>query len=133
MIVSRRKRTASHKLRTAKNEPYIWPSRSWPNSAWGGIPRRSNMGGSRRRGRAGRPARPRRLRLLLHERAAALIERTEGLLGGDGRQRGKIIPFVLRFVRRVHLHQEHVVHVPAVFADRAFAEIKILCRDRKSG
>src|SRR3546814_13220771 len=99
MIVSRRKRTASHKLRTAKNEPYIRPSRSWPNSAWGGIPRRSNMGGSRRRGRAGRPARPRRLRLLLHERAAALIERTEGLLGGDGRQRGKIIPFVLRFVR----------------------------------
>src|SRR3546814_9107918 len=92
------------------------------------IPRRSNMGGSRRRGRAGRPARPRRLRLLLHERAAALIERTEGLLGGDGRQRGKIIPFVLRFVRRVHLHQEHVVHVPAVFADRAFAEDRILCR-----
>src|SRR3546814_9245092 len=49
---------------------------------------------------------PRRLRLLLHERVAALIERTEGFVGGDGRQRGKIIPFVLRFVRRVHLHQE---------------------------
>src|SRR6185437_9663603 len=53
---------------------------------------------------------------LLHERALALAQGTEGLIGGDHGELLVIVERVLRFGRRLHLEEIHVAHHAAVLA-----------------
>src|SRR5688572_22214603 len=95
------------------------PMRSWPNSAWGVMPRSSNMAES---GWGGAPCpSPKRL-ALLHERAIALVDGTEGLRGRDGRAELIVVPRLLGLLGLLHLEEVHVVHLAAVGADGALAE-----------
>src|SRR5215813_3270905 len=101
------------------------PIRSWPKSAWAGMPKSVMT----RRGRPGRLARPwpgRPLRSLLHERALALVERAKRLRGGDDRALLVVVPRGLRLGRLLHLEQEHVVDLPAVGPDRALPEERVV-------
>src|SRR5687768_7895623 len=93
------------------------PIRSWPKKACGGMPISSNISGPSTR-----------LSSALHERAAALIKRTESLLRRDGRPELVIIPRTLRFFRLLHFEQIHRMDVPAVDADLALSEQPVLGR-----
>src|SRR5512134_3630006 len=105
------------------------PINSWPNSAWAGMPKTVMAGRDRRPGsapRASRPGRP--APLLLDQRAVALVDRPEGLGGGNGRPELVVIPRPLRLGRLLHLVEEHVVDLPAVRADGALAEQRVVGR-----
>src|SRR5438034_1255620 len=58
-------------------------------------------------------------RLLPHQRAAALVERAERLIARDRRDDLGQVPFTLRLLGRLRLHQIHVADHPAVHADAA--------------
>src|ERR1700724_3529645 len=53
------------------------------------------------------------------QRAAALVERTEGFVAGDGGDQLVEVPFVLGLGRLLHLEQIHVVDHATVDADLA--------------
>src|ERR1700675_4723429 len=82
------------------------PSRSWPKSARGDIPRSSNM--SAAPGSA-----------LLHQRAFALGERPVRLGCRDDRELLVVIVLIFRFARRLDLEKIHVAHDAAVLAQLA--------------
>src|SRR5262245_54455731 len=58
----------------------------------------------------------------LHQRAAAIRERAERLVGGNGRDELVIIVGVFRFFRLLHLEQIHRVNDAAVLANGDVAE-----------
>src|SRR5690349_1023646 len=106
------------------------PIRSWPNSAWTGMPR--TVMGSRSGGRPGSDARaplpgppsP----LLLHQRAVALIDGPERLRGRDRRAQLVVVPRRLGLPRLLDLVEEHVVDLPAVGPDGPLAEQRVVGR-----
>src|SRR4030095_5472144 len=93
------------------------PMRSWPNRAWGGMPR---IGIIAARG----PPRP----LLLHEGAVALVQRPERLLGRNGGADLVVVPRPLGLRRLLHLEEIGGVHLAAVGPDGALAEEGIVGR-----
>ena len=64
--------------------------------------------------------------LLLHQRAVALVERAEGLLGRDRRADLVVVPRRLRLGRLLDLEQVGGVDLAAVGADRPLAEQRIV-------
>src|SRR6266851_9549182 len=70
--------------------------------------------------------RVRGLRLLFHERAVALVDGPEGLLGRDGRADLVVVPRVLRLGRLLDLDQIRGVDLAPVGADRALAEERVV-------
>src|SRR3954453_2052200 len=63
-----------------------------------------------------------------HQRAAALAERAERPVGRDGGPQLVVVPRILRFGGRLHLHDVHVVQRAAVRADAALAEERVIGR-----
>src|SRR3954449_3605959 len=55
----------------------------------------------------------------LHQRAAALVQRTEGLVARHGGEQLVKVPLTLGLRRLLHLEQVHVMHHAAVDADLA--------------
>src|SRR5689334_21960158 len=62
----------------------------------------------------------------LHQRATALRDRTECLIGRNGRDQPVVIIRVFRLVRLLHLEQVHRVNDAAVLADGNVAEQLVL-------
>src|SRR5262249_56131825 len=82
------------------------PMRSWPKRAWVGMPNTVDISGAGAGRTAGAlPLPARRSLLLLHQRTLALIERAEGLVGGNGRADLVVVPRRLRLRGLLHLHE----------------------------
>src|SRR5580704_12702188 len=98
------------------------PSRNCPNSAWDGMPKISNIV----RGRGGLSPQAGRGRSFASvagdERAVVVLQRTERLVGRDGRAQLEEVARILGFFGRLDLEQIGRVGHPAVDADRAVAE-----------
>src|ERR1700730_690175 len=120
MMLSSPKMTARPRLNMALNAPLISPSRSWPNSACGGIPSSSNstLHPCAAIGSA-----------LLDQRASALAERPKGLLGRDRRELLVVVVLILGIARRLHLEEVHVAHDTAVLAQLAVLGHEVVDRD----
>src|SRR5881296_2050790 len=73
-----------------------------------------------------RPDAPHRSRSFLHQLAAALVERTEGLLGRDRRADLVVVPGVLRLRRLLDLNEVGRMDLPAVDANGPLAEERIV-------
>ena len=67
---------------------------------------------------------------IAHQRAAALRQRTEGLVCRNRRHGLVDVPRPFELVRRFHLEQVHGMDLAAVRPDRAFAEQRIVGRHR---
>src|SRR5215831_8425053 len=123
------------------------PMRSWPKRAWVGMPNTVDIthdplspGGGEGRVRGSLPQAPATRRphptlslptggrgdgavmLLLHQGALALVERPEGLIGGNGRADLIVVPRRFRFRRLLHLHEVGGMDLAPVHANHALAE-----------
>src|SRR2546422_9198679 len=90
--------------------------RSWPNRAWVGTPKMLM---------ARAPGPP---RLLLHERAVALVHRPERLLGRNRGAHLVVVPRALGLRRLLHLEQVDRMDLAAVGAHHTLAEDRIVGR-----
>src|SRR5664279_3331523 len=128
------------------------PISSWPNRAWVGTPKISvtgrarGCGGFERRLRAAQPAGypsrrwatwawPQQRAVtdilflpLFHQRAVAILQRPERLVGRDRRADLVVVPRALRFRRLLDFDQVRRMDLAAVDADRALAEQRIVGR-----
>src|SRR5215510_6460324 len=127
------------------------PMRSWPKRAWVGMPSTLDItreplapsgGEDRVRGplpRTPAPSHPHptlslpsggrgdgAVMLLLHQRALALIERPECLIGGNGRADLVVVPRRFRFRGLLHLHEVGGMDLAPVHANHALAEERIV-------
>src|SRR2546428_14106283 len=89
--------------------------RSWPNSACVGTPKIVTP-------RA--PGRPRPL--FLHERAVALVHRSERLLGGDGGADLVVVPRAFGLRRLLHPEPGDGMELAAVGAPHTLAEDRVV-------
>src|SRR5260370_41797638 len=102
---------------------YDCPSRKHPT--WGGEdrPRIRSGAGSLPSGEREGPGRS-----AAHQRAAAVLERTEGFGGRNGRPNLVIVPRIFGLFPLLRLEQIHVVDLSAFGADRALADQLVVGR-----
>src|SRR5215470_5916440 len=127
------------------------PMRSWPKRAWVGMPKTVDItrdplspGGGEGKVRGPLPRAPATphphpalslptggrgdgaVMLLLHQRALALVERAEGLVGGNGRADLVVVPRRLRLRGLLHLHEIGGMDLASVHPNRSLAEERIV-------